>query len=139
MSKYHQLHSVHDVITFMHCGCIAMDVEILPQLQLTDAPEIQSLERVFLLLQFFLPLHNQCIQLIHYECIVSEMHCLVHTKKPLLADFIFSHSISGVIFYFMVPLVMTPEIMPFYFSFYFSLKQFATMGTNILIFVLQRC
>jgi len=31
MSKYHQL-VFHDVITFMHCGCIAMDVEILPQL-----------------------------------------------------------------------------------------------------------
>lgn len=80
----------YDVITFMLCGCIAVDVEILPQLQLTDASEFQSLERFFLLLQLFLPLRNRCIRLIHYDCFVYEVHCVVQSKKPLLADFIFS-------------------------------------------------
>jgi uncharacterized membrane protein len=44
-----------------------MDVEILPQLQLMLASAVQSLEMVFLLLQLFLPIHTQCMQLIHYH------------------------------------------------------------------------
>jgi hypothetical protein len=104
----------------MHCGCMAMDVEILPQLQLTDASEVQSLEMVFLLFQLSLLLYNQCIQLIQYDCFVYEIHCVVQSKKPLLADFIFSQLISRVlVLFFMVSFIMTPEIMIFHFSFYF--------------------
>jgi hypothetical protein len=106
-------------------------IEILPQMQLTEMLQRLSLERVLLFLQLFLPLHNQCIHLIHYDCFVSEIQCVAKSKKLLLADFIFSKLISGVlVFFFMVSLVMTPEIMLFYSTF---LRQCVTMGTNILI------
>jgi len=77
-------------MTYHNCGCIAMDVEILPQLQLTDASEVQSLQRVFLLLQFFLPLHNQCLWLIRYDCFVYEMHCVVQSSLCWLILFFLS-------------------------------------------------